>query len=83
MTTKLQEIINYKKEEFSYRKEHTDESELNLSIDKQEKPRGFIKKLNNLKKLNLLNCFGFAAISYFEQKKRGPKGPFKYQILNN
>jgi len=30
---------------------------------------------NNLKKLNLLNCFGFAAISYFEQKKRGPKGP--------
>jgi indole-3-glycerol phosphate synthase len=54
MTTKLQEIINYKKEEFSYRKEHTDESELNLSIDKQEKPRGFIKKLNNLKKLNLI-----------------------------
>ena len=30
---------------------------------------------NNLKKLNILNCFGFAAISYFEQKKRGPKGP--------
>ena len=24
---------------------------------------------NNLKKLNILNCFGFAAISYFEQKK--------------
>jgi len=54
MTTKLQEIINYKKEEFSYRKEHTDEYKLNLSIDKQEKPRGFIKKLNNLKKLNLI-----------------------------
>tara|TARA_Y100000389_G_scaffold181089_1_gene196415 strand:+ start:237 stop:794 length:558 start_codon:yes stop_codon:yes gene_type:complete len=30
---------------------------------------------SNLKKINLLNCFGFAAISYFEQKKRGPKGP--------
>ena len=31
----------------------------------------------NLKKLKLLNCFGFAGISYFEQKK-GPykKGPF-------
>ena len=54
MTTKLQEIINYKKEEFSYRKEQTVEAELNLSIDKQEKPRGFIKKLNNLKKLNLI-----------------------------
>ena len=24
----------------------------------------------NLKKLKLLNCFGFAGISYFEQKKR-------------
>ena len=28
-------------------------------------------KNNNLKKLNLLNCFGFAGISFFEQKK-GP-----------
>jgi hypothetical protein len=45
MTTKLQEIINYKKEEVSYRKEHTNESVLNLSVDKQEKPRGFVKKL--------------------------------------
>ena len=26
---------------------------------------------NNIKKLNLLNCYGFAGISYFEQKK-GP-----------
>ena len=31
---------------------------------------GGIKK-NNLKKLNLMNCFGFAGISFFEQKK-GP-----------
>jgi thiamine-phosphate pyrophosphorylase len=29
---------------------------------------------NNLKKLNLVNCFGFAGISFF-QKKRPPKGP--------
>jgi thiamine-phosphate pyrophosphorylase len=36
---------------------------------------------NNLKKLNILNCFGFAAISYFEQKKRGPLGPL--QISNS
>jgi thiamine-phosphate pyrophosphorylase len=28
-------------------------------------------KNNNLKKLNLINCFGFAGISFFEQKK-GP-----------
>ena len=54
MTTKLQEIINYKKEEFSYRKQKTVEAELNLSIDKQEKPRNFIKKLNDLKKINLI-----------------------------
>ena len=34
-------------------------------------------KNNNLKKLNLINCFGFAGISFFEQKK-GPykRGPF-------
>ena len=31
---------------------------------------GGIKK-DNLKKLNLINCFGFAGISFFEQKK-GP-----------
>ena len=24
---------------------------------------------NNLKKLNFINCFGFAGISFFEQKK--------------
>jgi thiamine-phosphate pyrophosphorylase len=28
-------------------------------------------KNNNLKRLNLINCFGFAGISFFEQKK-GP-----------
>ena len=30
----------------------------------------------NLKKLNLLNCFGFAGISFFEKKKAPKKGPF-------
>jgi thiamine-phosphate pyrophosphorylase len=30
----------------------------------------------NLKKLKLLRCFGFAGISYFEQKKGPKKGPF-------
>ena len=30
----------------------------------------------NLKKLKLLKCFGFAGISYFEQKKGPKKGPF-------
>ena len=30
----------------------------------------------NLKKLKLLKCFGFAGISYFEQKKGPLKGPF-------
>ncbi len=54
MTTKLQEIINYKKEEFSYRKSLISENELNLLIDKQDKPRGFIKNLNNIEKINLI-----------------------------
>ena len=31
---------------------------------------------NNLKKLNLTNCTGFAGISFFEQKKAPKKGPF-------
>ena len=32
---------------------------------------------NNFKKLNLVNCLGFAGISFFEQKKRPlKKGPF-------
>ena len=46
MTTKLNEIIKYKKEEFSFRKSQTNEFKLNSSIDIQEKPRGFIKNLN-------------------------------------
>ena len=54
MTTKLNEIIKYKKEEFSFRKSQTNEFILNSSIDKQEKPRGFIKNLNDLNKLNLI-----------------------------
>ena len=36
---------------------------------------GMSKK--NLKKLNLVNCFEFAGISYFKNKKKAPKkGPF-------
>ena len=31
--------------------------------------------LNNLKKLNLTSCFGFAGISFFEQKKGPSRGP--------
>ena len=31
---------------------------------------------DNLKKLNLINCHGFAGISFFEQKKAPKKGPF-------
>ena len=54
MITKLQEIINYKKEEFSYRKTQITDFQLNLMIDNQKKPRGFIRKLNNPKKLNLI-----------------------------
>ena len=54
MTTKLNEIIKYKKEELSFRKSQTNEFILNSSIDKQEKPRGFIKNLNDLNKLNLI-----------------------------
>ena len=32
--------------------------------------------VNNLKKLTLTNCYGFAGISFFEQKKAPKKGPF-------
>ena len=35
-----------------------------------------LKRENNLKRLNLINCFGFAGISFFEQKKGPKKGPF-------
>jgi thiamine-phosphate pyrophosphorylase len=31
---------------------------------------------NNLKKLNLTSCLGFAGISFFEQKKAPKRGPF-------
>ena len=54
MITKLQEIINYKKEEFSYRKSQITDFELHSIIDTQKKPRGFIKKLNDPRKLNLI-----------------------------
>ena len=54
MTTKLNEIIKYKKEEFLFRKSQTNELKLNSSIDMQEKPRGFIKNLNDPNKLNLI-----------------------------
>ena len=54
MITKLQEIINYKKEEFSYRKTQITDFQLNLMIDNQKKPRDFIPKLNDPKKLNLI-----------------------------
>ncbi len=36
---------------------------------------GGISKIN-IKKVNLLNCFGVSGISYFEQKKGPIKGPF-------
>ena len=54
MLTKLQEIINYKKEEFLYRKGKITDQEINSQIDSQEKPREFIKKLNNPEQLNLI-----------------------------
>ena len=36
---------------------------------------GGISKIN-LKKLNLINCLGFAGISFFNKKKAPEKGPF-------
>jgi indole-3-glycerol phosphate synthase len=54
MLTKLQEIINYKKEEFLFKKSKTTDQELYSLIDRQEKPREFIKKLNNPTQLNLI-----------------------------
>ena len=54
MLTKLQEIINYKKEEFLFKKSKTTDQELYSQIDRQEKPREFIKKLNNPTQLNLI-----------------------------
>ena len=54
MLTKLQEIINYKKEEFLFSKGKITDQEINSQIDRQEKPREFIKKLNNPEQLNLI-----------------------------
>ena len=54
MLTKLQEIINYKKEEFLFRKGKTNDQEINTQIDRHGKPRAFIKKLNIPNKLNLI-----------------------------
>jgi indole-3-glycerol phosphate synthase len=54
MSTKLQEIINYKKEEFLFRKGKITDQEINSQIDRQEKPKEFIEKLNNPEQLNLI-----------------------------
>jgi len=54
MLTKLQEIINYKKEELLFKKDKTREQELEFQIDKQEKPRAFIKTLDKPNQLNLI-----------------------------
>ena len=54
MLTKLEEIINYKKEEISFRKNQVTDFDLNSMIEKQEKPRKFIQSLNNPDKMNLI-----------------------------
>ena len=54
MMTKLQEIIDYKREEFSFRRNQTNKFELQSKIDQQKKPRKFIENLNNANKLNLI-----------------------------
>ena len=54
MTTKLQEIINYKREEFVFRRNQTNNFDLQSKIDKQSKPRKFIENLNNPNKFNLI-----------------------------
>ena len=54
MITKLQEIINYKREEFSFRRNQTNDFDLQSKIDKQSKPRKIIENLNNPKKFNLI-----------------------------
>ena len=54
MVTKLQEIISYKKEEFTFRRNQTNNFELQSKIDKQKKPRKFIENLNNPNKFNLI-----------------------------
>ena len=54
MVTKLQEIIDYKKEEFNFRRNQINNFELQAKIDKQKKPRKFIENLNNQNKFNLI-----------------------------
>ena len=54
MITKLQEIINYKKEEFTFRRNKTNNYDLQSKIDKQSKPRKFTVNLNNPNKFNLI-----------------------------
>ena len=54
MITKLQEIINYKKEEFTFRRNQTNNFELQSKIDQQQKPRNFLERLNKEKKFNLI-----------------------------
>ena len=54
MITKLQEIINYKKEEFTFRRNQTNNFELQSKIDHQKKPRKFLERLNKANKLNLI-----------------------------
>ena len=54
MVTKLQEIINYKKEEFTFRRNQTNNFDLQSKIDKQTKPRKFLENLNNPNKFNLI-----------------------------
>ena len=56
MTTKLQEIISYKKEEYLFEKSKTSEFEMNSKIDSQIKPKNFIDTLikNNKKQFGLI-----------------------------
>ena len=73
MTTKLQEIINYKREEFIFEKNKTNEFEINSKIDMQEKPKNFIKSLEQTKTK-------FALIA--EIKKASPSKGLNRQVQN-
>ena len=56
MTITLQEIINYKKEEYLFEKSKTNDFELNLKIASQKKPKRFMDCLikNNQKQFGLI-----------------------------
>ena len=54
MITKLQEIINYKIEEFNFRRNQINNFDLQSKIDQQEKPRKFSANLNNPNTFNLI-----------------------------